>query len=594
MGERHDLPRVAVMDQNGTMNDNAGPYAGLDRFEARKRIVERLDKEGLLERVTDYTYPIGKCYRCETVVEPYLSKQYFVRMKPLAEPAIDVVKRGQIRFHPDKWTKVYFNWMEGIRDWCISRQLWWGHRIPVWHCQRCDAMTSEMEDPSSCPSCGGEVRREEDVLDTWFSSWLWPFSTLGWPDSTEDLQRYYPTSVLVTGPDIIFFWVARMIMAGLHFMEEIPFRDVYLHGLIRDEFGRKMSKSLGNSPDPSDLIATYGADALRFTVISLTPKGSDILFAERHVETGRNFANKVWNAVRLVSNAAEDMKADTVSPDGLEVCDRWILSRTACAARQVGTYFDDFLLNQAAKAVYDFIWHEVCDWYLELAKERFYSEHEARRAGAVALARDVLRRSLQLLHPFMPFLSEELWSKLEPGGHSLLEAGMSPSDDLPRDTDAENVMEIVIAIVEAIRNIRGEMSIHPSVGVPVYLDFHDGRELADSVMEARAYIIKMGKVSDLKIGKAPSDLGPVATGIAGTVEVGLPLGDVIDVRVEKARLRKEIDRVEVLLSRSTSKLGNAEFLQRAPAAVVEREREKVGQLELNLSKLRKSLSVLGD
>ncbi len=596
IGQRHRLETVVVIDPSGVMNDNAGEYKGLDRFEARKQIVERLQREGLLEKVDDYDLSVGRCYRCATPVEPLLSNQYFVKMKDLAEPALEAVRSGKVRFHPEKWVKVYYNWLDGIRDWCISRQLWWGHRIPIWHCEACGQMTSELSDPTECPSCGGKVRQEEDVLDTWFSSWLWPFSTLGWPDEAEDLERYYPTSVLVTGPDIIFFWVARMIMAGLSFRGDIPFEDVYFHGMIRDETGRKMSKSLGNSPDPSDLIGEYGADALRFTMISLTPRGGDILFSEKQVHIGRNFANKVWNAARLVSAASEKAGFEGGSSadkePALELSDRWIISRAAGVTRTVSTYFEKFELNQAAKAIYDFFWHEVCDWYLEMAKERFYSEDAAARDGALTVVRSVLARSLRLLHPFMPFLTDEVWTVLSLGKQSLLDGGGVDEVEFKDDPLAERTMAMLTGIVEMVRNIRGEMGIHPSAGVPLYLKFSAGGTEKDAILAARSYIFKMAKVTGLFEGEVPEAEGPVATGIVENVEVAVPLGDVIDVDVEKARLEKEIERIEQLLARSRAKIDNPEFTNKAPAKIVEREREKIGQLAENAAKLKKNLSVL--
>jgi valyl-tRNA synthetase len=599
IGARHSLKPIVVMDETGKINANGGAYAGLDRFEARKRIVEDLEKQGLMEKITDYNLSVGQCYRCNTHIEPYLSRQYFLKMAPLAGPAIEAVKQGRIRFHPDRWTKVYFNWMEGIRDWCISRQLWWGHRIPVWHCKACGEMVSELTDPTRCPKCKGALEREEDVLDTWFSSWLWPFSTLGWPERTKDLKHFYPTSTLVTGPDIIFFWVARMIMAGLYFMKEIPFEDVYLHGLIRDEFGKKMSKSLGNSPDPSELIEKYGSDALRFTMVSLTPRGSDVLFAERNLETGRNFANKVWNAARLIKAASEGVdrassgKAKAKGKGGgpEHLADRWILSRAADATARTRAYMDDFALNEAAKTVYDFIWHEVCDWYLELAKERFYSEDAAEKQQAVVVACRVLGRCLELLHPFMPFVTEEIWHQLDLGGKGLLGQTIGSDGDFPGDGEAEATMASVMGVVEAVRNIRGEMGVHPSVSVPIHLVLPESCESKDGVLGAAAYIKKMGKVTAIEVGR-PSAGGPVATSIVGKIEVVVPLAGVIDVEVEKTRLAKEIERLRGLLERTRAKIANPEFAEKAPAQVVEKEKGKLATLTENKAKLERILATL--
>jgi valyl-tRNA synthetase len=451
-----------------------------------------------------------------------------------------------------------------------------------------------MEDPEACDKCGGDLRQEEDVLDTWFSSWLWPFSTLGWPDDTDDLKTYYPTSVLVTGPDIIFFWVARMIMAGLHFMGEIPFEHVYFHGLIRDEQGRKMSKSLGNSPDPSELVDTYGSDALRFTTVSLTPKGSDVLFAERLVETGRNFANKVWNAARLIQAAGGDMKTDGL-PDGagLEVSDRWILSAAGRMTADVRQRIESFELNEAAKALYEFIWHQFCDWYLEIAKERFYSEDEVRKKAALGVARAVLKRSVELLHPFMPFVTEEIASGLGLSEKSLIDGGSDTGASFPEDAEAEAVMRDVFGIIEAVRNIRGEMGVHPSDELRVYIRFAGDAE-RDRVLGVSSYIKKMARVSEISEGSPSDGERPVATSVVGQVEIAVPLGDVIDIEVEKARLKKELARIGKVLEKSEAKLGNAEFRAKAPDHVIEKEEDKVQKLNEARVKIEKNLSMITD
>ena len=597
LGNRHDLDRVVVMDESGLMNENAGEYEGMDRFECRNLLVERLDREGLLEKTEDYDLSLGKCYRCETAVEPYLSNQYFVKMEPLSIPALEAVRDGRIVFHPERWTKVYYHWMEGIRDWCISRQLWWGHRIPVWYCDACGNVMCELEDPAACDKCGGGLRQEEDVLDTWFSSWLWPFSTLGWPEDTGDLHRYYPTTVLVTGPDIIFFWVARMIMAGLHFMKHIPFEHVYFHGLIRDEFGQKMSKSLGNSPDPSELVEKYGSDALRFTTVSLTPKGSDVLFAERLVETGRNFANKVWNAARLIQAAGGGVEFAGAPAGGdgedLEICDRWILSSAGRMTSNVKERLADFELNEAAKAIYDFIWHQFCDWYLELAKERFYSDDGAGKSTALGVARRVLARSLALLHPFMPFVTEEISTELGLARDSLIEGGADVEAEFTADDDAESTMRNVFGIIEAVRNIRGEMGVHPSDEVKVYIKFPDAAE-RNRVLGVKSYIQKMARVREIAEGGPSDDERPLATSVIGQTELAVPLGDVIDIEVEKARLKKELVRIGKILEKSEAKLKNAEFRAKAPDHVIEKEEDKVEKLTEARAKIEKNLSMIAD
>ncbi len=467
MAQRHNLPLVKIMDENGRMTAEAGPYAGLDRFEARKRVVADLEAQGLLEKVEDYEVMLGHCYRCDCVVEPLLSKQWFIKMKPLAQPAIAAVENGFIRLVPENWNNLYFDWMYKIRDWCISRQIWWGHRIPAWTCKSCGRILVLREDPENCPECGSsELRQEEDVLDTWFSSALWPFSTLGWPEKTEDLRAFYPTSVLVTSFDILFFWVARMIMMGLHFMGEVPFRTVYIHALVRDEKGQKMSKSRGNVIDPVVMIEKYGADALRFTLAALAAQGRDIKLSESRIEGFKHFVNKIWNATRFVLLNLKDYEPVDLSPEALPLPSRWILSRLQRTIETVRDRLEAYEFDQAALTLYHFFWHEFCDWYVEASK-LYLREEDSRRKETQNVLLRVLDASLRLLHPFMPFVTEELWQALPGTGEALMVASYPRVDPRFLSPESEKAMQLLQEVIVAVRNIRADYRLHPTQRIPV-------------------------------------------------------------------------------------------------------------------------------
>jgi valyl-tRNA synthetase len=587
LGQRHGLVPLLVMDGDGRMNSHAGPYAGLDRFQARKQVVADLERLGLLGEIRPHTRPVGHCQRCHTIVEPMLSRQWFVKMAPLAAPALAAVNQGRVRIRPERWVGVYRHWMENVRDWCISRQLWWGHRIPAWTCARCGKLVVAEEDPSACPACGGEaLTQDEDVLDTWFSSWLWPFSTLGWPAATEDLRRFYPTQFLSTGPDIIFFWVARMIAAGLEFMGEVPFTDVNFHAIVRDGQGRKMSKSLGNSPDPLDLIAEHGADALRFTLMFLTPSGQDLLFDLKRLEVGRFFANKLWNASKLVIGNLPEGPAGSAD-DALE--DRWIRSRLAAAQAAVTEAIEGYDFQGAAKAVYEFIWHEYCDWYLELAKLRFYGAHPEARNTARQTAYEVLEASLRLLHPVMPFLTEDLWQRLPHGGKSITRAPWPAAGR--RDSAAEAEFELLSAVVVAVRTVRSEMNVPP--GKEAELWVRAAGETARTIAGGQTMIESLAKVRLLEVSATAERPKAAAAAIAGGAELFLPLAGLIDLGAERRRLGRDLERVERELSTAESRLESAAFRAKAPPAVVERERERLTELKTVEEKLRQSLTTLG-
>jgi valyl-tRNA synthetase len=587
-GKRHNLPELVVLDEGGVMNENAGDFRGLDRFEARKRIVDALRDSGYLDKVEPHTHAVGHCSRCDTVIEPYLSLQWFVKMAPLAAPAIEAAKRGQVKFFPSRWKKVYLNWMENIRDWCISRQLWWGHRIPVWY--RGDEMVVSVERPQ-----GEGWRQDEDVLDTWFSSWLWPFATLGWPEETADLKRFYPNSLMVTGSDIIFFWVARMIMAGYEFTGTAPFPHVYFTSIVRDAQGRKMSKSLGNSPDPLEMMDRYGADAVRFTMIYLTPTGQDLLFDEKRLETGRFFANKIWNAAKLVQMRLGDENLGRIreSSLALTLSDRWILSRYANAVKDVTRNLKTYRLNEAASALYHFAWNEYCDWYLELAKPRWTDDgaelsDAAREDRRVArwVAWKVLDGILRMLHPFMPYVSEEIWQALPHDGDLLATADWPRAKKAWFNADAEREVGLLQDLVVSVRNLRAENNLPPGKRVPITVRAA-GPQL-EMVERLTAQIQALARVEEVHLSRDGSRPKVAASAVVRGVEIFLPLEGLVDLNEERTRLATQAAKLLDDLEGVKRKLRNQDFLTKARPEIVEREHQRLSQLEETLEKLKRA------
>ena len=618
IGQRHNLEQINILDERGFLND-AVPrqYSGIDRFLARKKVVQDLEEQGFMVKVDPYTHNVGKCYRCHTVIEPYLSDQWFVKMKPLAEPALRVVQQGKVRFHPQRWEKVYDHWMTNIRDWCISRQIWWGHRIPVFYAPDGSFTAARNEDEARQRlgvGPGTFMRQDEDVLDTWFSSWLWPFSILGWPNRSEDLQYFNPTSTLVTAPDIIFFWVARMIMANMEFMrgepgrdgkprstdeELIPYSDVYFTSIIRDAEGRKMSKSLGNSPDPLDVIDQYGADALRFTIAYLSPLGQDVLFSNEKCEIGRNFANKIWNAGRfLLMNKAElfgitEADLSSLPETQLDLADRWILSRLHHAIEHFNSTLTEFHLNESSKVLYDFIWHDFCDWYVELAKTRFYGDEPA-ETKQIVLARAlwVFDEALRLLHPVMPFITEELWQHLtERNGQSLMRASFPTVDTRWIHQKTEDEMTFVQNVINAVRNIRGENNIAPSKEIKLQIRLAEGA--SEQIFQTYdKYLRKLARVSGIEI-LAPGVKPKLASSaVVDGSEIFVPLEGLIDLEAERGRLEKEIARLQQAVESTERKLSNSSFVDRAPREVVDKEREKLASFKMTIDKLRTNVEHL--
>ena len=589
IGLAHGLEQIKVIDENGKMNELAGPYKGLDRFECREKILEDLKDAGLLEKIEPYRHAVGHCYRCKTMIEPLLSKQWFVKVKPLAEVAVKSVEEGRTRIFPRNWEAVYFEWMNNIKDWCISRQIWWGHRIPAWYCDECGEVTVAKTTPQECSSCGGtSLNRDNDVLDTWFSSALWPFSTLGWPDETEELKTFYPTSVLVTGFDILFFWVARMMMMGLHFMGDVPFKDVYIHALVRDAEGKKMSKSKGNVIDPLEVMDKHGTDAFRFTLAALAAQGRDIKLSEDRIVGYRHFVNKIWNAARLVLINIEDMEEIAPGERVYTLADRWILCRLSEVSGEVAEAIDDYRFNDAANLCYRFVWHEFCDWYLEMAKEALYGDDRRKKATAQMVARDVLLAVLKLLHPFMPFVTEELWQKVPGTDGSIMIAEFPSSADYPFDEDATKEMDIVMEVVSGIRNIRGEMRIPPAKKVNIVVDVGNEKQ-AETIRNNMAYVRSLAKVEELSFTSGAEKPEGSATAVCGALQVHVLLAGLLDFEEEKKRLRKEIKKVEKDMEVGRGKLENEKFLQKAPADIVKEVKDKVENLSLRLERLKKNL-----
>ncbi|KXS49404.1 MAG: valyl-tRNA synthetase, partial [Halanaerobium sp. T82-1] len=589
IGRRNDLEIVEVIDEDAKMTEAAGEaYAGLDRYEARKKVIEDLEKEGLLVKIEDHMHNVGECYRCDTVIEPLISKQWFVKMKPLAEPAIKAVEERDINFVPDRFSKVYMNWMNNIRDWCISRQLWWGHRIPVYYCDDCDEVIVSKEEPESCPNCGSsDLHQDEDVLDTWFSSALWPFSTLGWPEKTADLESFYPTDVLVTGRDIIFFWVARMIFMGLKFQDEKPFSDIYIHGLIRDAQGRKMSKSLGNGIDPLDIIDQFGADALRFTLITGNTPGNDMRFREERLEASRNFANKIWNASRFVLMNLEDFDLEAVKEADLKptLADNWMQSRLNTVAGEIDDALERYNFGEMSSSLYDFIWNEFCDWYIELLKARLYQDEDPQaKLTAQYYALNTLESLLRLLHPVMPFITEEIWQKLPGTEGTIMRAQYPAKEESDLNPAAEEKMELVMSVIKAVRNIRNEMKVNPGRRIKALLAAPE--EKMAILKEGREYIENLARIKDLKIGGDELERpDKVSTSIVKEVEVILPLEGMIDLDKEIERMEKEIEEMDFEIKRAEGKLSNKGFVNNAPQDLVEGEKQKLKEYQEKKEKL---------
>jgi valyl-tRNA synthetase len=592
IGRRHKLPIRTVIGFDGKMTAAAGKYAGLDRFETRKKIVEDMQALGLIDRIEPYRHAVGVCYRCKTVVEPLVSKQWYVNVKPLARKALSAVRTGKIRIIPRSWTKTYYHWMNNIRPWCISRQLWWGHRIPAWYCERDGSVHVSTADLAACPKCKGPVHQDPDVLDTWFSSGLWPFSTLGWPDKTPELKMFYPTSLLVTGYDILFFWVARMAMFGVEIMRDAPFRDVYIHTLVRDPEGQKMSKTKGNVVDPLGLMDKYGTDALRFTMAGLAaPSVRDVRIADDRLEASRNFANKLWNASRLVLSNLEGYDARAGRRARPDLAGRWIASRLAATTMDVRAALASYRFSDATAALYQFVWSELCDWYLEIAKLDLYRTDDATRRLATQYALvTTLESTLRLLHAFMPFITEELWQRLPHDGDSIMIAPYPTATRRQLDTAAERDMSVVMGVVAAVRNIRGEMRVPPGVTLAATAKSSAPHT---ALLREHAPLVQALARAALTVDPRASRPRSSALGVVGGTEIYVSLEGVVDLAAERQRLEKEIRRAEEAIAFGRAKLSRPEFAERAPADIVEKEREKVAAQEALRDKLVASLGWVG-
>jgi valyl-tRNA synthetase len=586
VGLRHNLEVINVLTPDAKITDDYPKYAGMDRYEARKAIVEDLKAEGALVEIEDYSHNVGTCYRCGTTVEPRVSKQWFVKMKPLAGPAIDAVKNGDTRFIPQRFEKVYFHWLENIRDWCISRQLWWGHRIPAWYCADCGEITVSRTAPTACAHCGSKnIEQDPDTLDTWFSSALWPFSTLGWPDETEDYKHYYPTNTLVTGYDIIPFWVMRMMFSGLEQTGQVPFDTVLIHGLVRDAQGRKMSKSLGNGIDPLEIIDKYGADALRFTLATGNSPGNDMRFSDERVEASRNFANKIWNAARFIlMNLPENEPAPYI-PQALAIEDKWILSQYNTLVSGVTDSLEKFELGMAVQKLYDFIWDVFCDWYIEIAKIRLNGDDEDKKATARAVLVYVMSNTLKLLHPFMPFITEEIWQTLPHTGESIMISDWPKADSALNFAAEEAEMSRIMTAIKAVRNRRAEMNVAPSKKAKIFIE----TAYADTFLKGTVFFKRLASASEVEVAAHFDDMDSAVSIITESARMYIPMDELVDFKAELARLNKEKAGVQKELDFVNNKLNNENFVNKAPAAVVEGQRQAKAQLEEKMALILESI-----
>ena len=594
IGMRHGLPAIKVIGDDGKMTSAAGKFEGLDRFAARKAVIEELKKEKLLEKTEPYKHNVGHCYRCQTMVEPSLSRQWFVKVKPLAQKAIEAVKNGQTRIIPDMWTKTYYDWMENIRDWCISRQIWWGHQIPAWTCEDCREVIVSIDTPTSCIKCkGSNLVQETDVLDTWFSSALWPFSTMGWPDKTPLLKTFYPTTVLVTAFDILFFWVARMMMMGIQFMKDVPFKDVYVHALVRDEAGKKMSKSTGNVIDPLTVIEKYGTDAFRFTLTAFAAQGRDIKMSEKRIEGYRHFVNKLWNAARFALMHL-DQPYKTTNLNDLSLLDRWILSRLSRVTQAVAEALESYRFNDAAAGIYNFVWHEFCDWYLEAIKPTLYEKQgPEKKKTTLGVLWCVMHDTLILLHPFMPFVTEEIWHKL-PGTRGSIMQAVFPADrnkgsENRFDPDAESQMALLTELISAVRNIRGEMNISPSLNLTATIQTKDS-EIKAAIEQYQDILINLAKLDFFRVIDKAERPKSSATAVVAGATIFVPLEGIIDFAKESLRLEKEMNKLVKELATVSKKLENDNFLAKAPEDVVQQVKAKHSLLQEKQQKLQSNLN----
>ena len=594
VGLRHNLGQFKIFNDDATINKNGGKYEGLDRYEARNKIIEDLKSEGYLTDIKEHMHSVGHCERCHTIVEPIISRQWFVKMEPLAEPALKAYEDGQFKFIPDRFGKIYTNWLENIRDWCISRQLWWGHRLPVYYCKDCGEVVVSKDKPKECPKCKSKnIYQDPDTLDTWFSSALWPFSTLGWPEETEDLKYFYPTDVLVTGYDIIFFWVVRMVFSALEQTGEVPFDNVFLTGLVRDSQGRKMSKSLGNGIDPLDVIDKYGADALRFTLVTGNSPGNDMRFYMERVESSRNFANKLWNATRFVMmNIDEDIKSYDFDTGDLEEEDKWILSRKNNVVREITENLDKYELGMAAQKIYDFIWDEFCDWYIEIVKGRLYGTERKTKETAQKVLLIVLKDILKMLHPFMPFITEEIWRYLPDEEKPLIISSWPVYRENINFPEAERSMEYIMNAIKGIRNIRSEMNVEPKRRSNMIFVTQD-EEIKKVIDEGKRYFVNLAFANDIYIRDSKDGLGEDnGVVVLEKCEIYLPMRDLIDFEKERERLEREREKLESELKRVRGKLSNKGFIDKAPKEVVEAEREKETKYKDMMDKVLERLNII--